>query len=298
MIYRKLIMFALFKCKVNIFKLKMEEKRVVKEGAGLYKPNERGRVTIEVEGRLGDGRGSALLPRQTRELVLREADDEATEAIEGCIRTMRVGEVAEFTVGNGTLPGPPIELVRGAQSPQSPVWYSIRLVSSTRAKESWRLSTREKLEVAGHHKAVGNERFKAGNHSVAGKRYSKALKYLISINPVRLSDEERDQVKQLKVTCLSNLAASQLKLKIFHYANTNCSKVLEADPDNLKALYRRGQALMFMNDYDSARVDLERAQRLDPSSRAVSELLRELSSREQQKKRHYHQALKSMFGGK
>lgn len=273
-------------------------KKVVKEGIGLYKPNDRSRVTIKLEGRLRDGHGSLLLPRQTQELFLGEADDEATETIERCIRNMRVGEDAEFTINTRTLPGPPIELVRGAESPLSPVWYSIHLVSMKRAKETWRMSAPEKLDVASHHKAVGNEKFKVGSHFMAAKRYSMALKYLISISPMILSDEERDHVRELKVACLSNLAASQLKLQIPHSAAKNCSKVLEADPNNLKALYRRGQALMFMNDFDSAREDIERARRLDPSSRAVSELLKELQSREQQQKRHYHQALKSMFGGK
>ena len=274
------------------------DKKVVKEGSGLYKPNDRSSVTIELQGRLRDGQGIPLLPRQTRELILGEADDEATEAVERCIQSMRVGEVAEFTVDTNTLPGPPLELVRGSKNPQAPVWYSIRLVSNERAKETWWMSAGEKLDVASRHKVVGNEKYKAGIHFAAAKRYSVALKYLISISPMKLSDEERDQTRELKTTCLSNLAACQLKLKIHDSAAKNCSKVLETDPDNLKALYRRGQALMFMNEHDSSREDLERARRLNPNSRAVSDLLKELQSREQQQKRHYHEALRSMFGRK
>ena len=274
-------------------------RETVLAGAGLYTPNERSKVTIEIEGRLECSQGKRLLPKQTQELVLGEADDTATAGLERLISTMRVGEVAECAVQCSELPGLPFQLVQGADSCQvSLVWYIVKLVSCTRASDSWNMSPSGKLELAEHHKAVGNERFKAGSHSAAASRYSKALKYLITIPPQSTTEEEKDRHKELKMMCLLNLAACQLKLKIFNCAAKNCSKVLETDPGNVKALYRRGQALMYMNDLSSAQRDLEEARNIDRSSKAVNDALRELASREQLQRRHYQQALKSMFGGK
>lgn len=276
----------------------MEDKRVM-DSSSLYRPNELSKVTIELKGRLGSSEGHVVLPRQTHELTVGEADDEATVGLERLITTMRVGETNDFVINCTALPCPPLQLAQGvADGSQGPVWYNIRLVHCIRAKESWRMVPHEKLELANHHKVIGNERFKTGKHSAAARRYSKALKYLISISPLHTSDEEKRQAAQLKMTCLLNMAACQLKLNAFHNACKNCSKVLETHPENLKALYRRGQALMFMNDLDSAKHDLKEAQSLDPNNRAVNDMLKQLQSRDQLQKKHYHQALKSMFSGK
>lgn len=53
--------------------------------------------------------------------------------------------------------------------------------------------------------------------------------------------EEEEQLLQLKVKCLNNLAASQLKLDHYRAALRSCSLVLEHQPDNIKALFRKGK---------------------------------------------------------
>ena len=44
-------------------------------------------------------------------------------------------------------------------------------------------------------------------------------------------------------------------------------QVLEGDPDNSKALFRRGTARIHLNEPDKAREDLSRAQSLTPDSK-------------------------------
>lgn len=41
--------------------------------------------------------------------------------------------------------------------------------------------------------------------------------------------------------CLNNLAASQLKLDHFEAALKSCNMVLEQQPENIKALFRKGK---------------------------------------------------------
>lgn len=57
------------------------------------------------------------------------------------------------------------------------------------------------------------------------------------------SDEEKQQAKVLKITCNLNNAACKLKLKEYKQAEKLCSKVLELDSKNVKALYRRVASL-------------------------------------------------------
>lgn len=58
---------------------------------------------------------------------------------------------------------------------------------------------------------------------------------------VDMTCEEEEQLLQLKVKCLNNLAASQLKLDHYRAALRSCSQVLEHQPDNIKALFRKGK---------------------------------------------------------
>lgn len=45
----------------------------------------------------------------------------------------------------------------------------------------------------------------------------------------------------MKVKCLNNLAASQLKLDHYEAALKSCNLVLEHQPENIKALFRKGK---------------------------------------------------------
>ena len=58
---------------------------------------------------------------------------------------------------------------------------------------------------------------------------------------VDMTCEEEEELLQLKVKCLNNLAASQLKLDHYRAALRSCSQVLEHQPDNIKALFRKGK---------------------------------------------------------
>ena len=53
------------------------------------------------------------------------------------------------------------------------------------------------------------------------------------------------------------MAAAQLKLNRFEKAIMSCTKVLELDPKNAKALFRRGSAQHALQNVDRARADLE-----------------------------------------
>ena len=56
------------------------------------------------------------------------------------------------------------------------------------------------------------------------------------------TDEEKDQVKKIKVSTYLNIAACNIKTKVFKEAVLACDEALKLDPNNLKALYRRARA--------------------------------------------------------
>lgn len=58
---------------------------------------------------------------------------------------------------------------------------------------------------------------------------------------VDITPEEENELIDIKVKCLNNLAASQLKLDRYDAARKSCVLALEQQPDNVKALFRMGK---------------------------------------------------------
>lgn len=58
------------------------------------------------------------------------------------------------------------------------------------------------------------------------------------------AEEEEEEVNDYRVKCLNNLAASQLKLGQFDEALHTSRDVLFLDPQNVKALFRKGKVWM------------------------------------------------------
>ncbi|MBH0219687.1 tetratricopeptide repeat protein, partial [Listeria monocytogenes] len=83
------------------------------------------------------------------------------------------------------------------------------------------------------------------------------------------SEEEKKAAKALKVSCNLNDAACKLKLKDYKQAAKLCTKVLDLESTNVKALYRRAQAYMNLVDLDEAEIDIKKALEIDPNNRDV-----------------------------
>ena len=73
------------------------------------------------------------------------------------------------------------------------------------------------------------------------RKYKKAADFVES--DYSMEENEKPQAKALKVACLSNVAASYIKLKNWKEVINNSNKVLELDATNIKALFRRGQGM-------------------------------------------------------
>ena len=182
------------------------------------------------------------------------------------------------------------------------VSYTIHLISFDRGRDLWELSDQDRLEIAKRHKEAGGELFKLDKIKGAAICYSKALKYLIPIDPdiqleVQQLQEYEKEIFSLQLILMLNLAACQLKFQQYAHAVSNCTRVLEMESENVKALYRRGQALVMMNDFDRAREDLSKAKKLEPANKAIDDQLRLLESKQQAHDAKYKDALKTMFGG-
>ena len=237
---------------------------------------------------------------------LDEANDELSAALEDMIYSMQQNEESKFTVQDG------LKLLRQSPSTEScwpqladapddtVVTFNIHLHSvASHGKDIWKMTDRDRLETAQKHKDKGSDLFKAKHYRGASIRYSKAIKYLATLNPDSSSDaetpEEHKEILKLRALCLLNLAACQLQLGCHDHVVTNCDRVLHMEPTNVKGFYRRAKALLSMKDFEAARLDLRKAKELDPTNQAIVDLARALDNQERAHLTKYGNALKGMF---
>lgn len=245
-------------------------KKILKEGEGYEKPNEGAVVKVKLIGKLQDG--TVFVKKghgDSEELFEFKTDEEKViDGLDRAVMNMKKGEVALLTVAPEYAFGSfESKQDLAVVPPNSTVYYEVELVSFVKDKESWDMNTEEKIEAAGKKKEEGNILFKAGKYARASKRYEKAVKYIEY--DTSFSEEEKKQAKALKAACNLNDAACKLKLKDYKQAEKLCTKVLELDSRNVKALYRRAQAYIQLADLDLAEFDIKKALEIDPDNRDV-----------------------------
>ncbi|KAF5955494.1 hypothetical protein HYC85_008350 [Camellia sinensis] len=112
---------------------------------------------------------------------------------------------------------------------------------------------------------------------------------------VSFGDDDQKLVKALRVSCRLNGAACSLKLNDFHEAIKLCSKVLDVEFHNIKALYRRAQAYMEIADLDLAELDIKKALEADSQNRELKLIQKNLKQRQAESKKRDAKLYSNMF---
>merc|ERR1712187_766292 len=155
----------------------------------------------------------------------------------------------------------------------------------------------------GEQKDRGAAHFKNGRWRLALERYARIVELLprykreggSSSVHVDFFDNEADtnRALELKAACRSNLAACALKLESFYAAVKYCDEVLQDDPNNLKALYRRAQGRLGANDFEDAAKDCKRIIELEAGHKEARALLQKIRQAEKEEAKRQ----RTQFGG-
>lgn len=173
--------------------------------------------------------------------------------------------------------------------PNKEVVYEVTLKDFQKAKESWEMDLKEKLDLAGEVKQKGNKYFKAERYNQAVIQYQRIVSWLEM--ECGVGAEEQKKIQDFLLMSQLNLALCFLRLQEFSHVVDNCNKVIETDGNNEKALYRRGEAHLFRNELSLALADFRRVLQVNPANRAartrISTCQRKISEHYEQDKKIY-----------
>lgn len=243
-------------------------KSTITEGTGLSNPREGSTVSVswtmkhldrDLETRsvkfiLGDGAGQGIV-----------------DGVEKALLKMKKGESAHVTVKSpyayGDVGDAALAVPGGAD-----LSYNLTLEDFEQAKYKYEMSDEEKIEFAETAKGMGTEYFKAGNYALALKKYKVITEYLEAdaedfddmpdsddedkdAEPEKSKDKDPELEKKsltLQIAAFSNQAICHLKLQDGIQALKACEMALKLDPQNIKALFRRGQAAEMSQEWEDA----------------------------------------------
>ncbi|XP_045172004.2 AH receptor-interacting protein-like [Mercenaria mercenaria] len=186
------------------------------------------------------------------------------------------------------------------KNPQ-PLAFTIDLIKIERPgsyeKESWTLTDEEKQDKVPKLKEAGNELYKQKKYSEAAEKYGEAIGLLEQLcMKEKPGDPDWHVLEDMKIPLLLNFSQCKLLLKEYYIVIEHTSTVLKRDPDNVKALFRRGKAHIGAWNPREARIDFERVAELDSTlSNTVKKELKYLEELQKKKDLQDKEKLKSMF---
>jgi AH receptor-interacting protein len=131
-------------------------------------------------------------------------------------------------------------------------------------KESWALSDDERIKLIPKLKEEGNELFKNKKYAEASKKYEEAIGYLEQFMlREKPNDIEWNELNEQKLPILLNYSLCKFNLNDFYSCIEHCDKVLEFQPFNVKALFRRAKAHAAVWNVKEAKNDFELCRQLD-----------------------------------
>ncbi|XP_020785679.1 FK506-binding protein-like [Boleophthalmus pectinirostris] len=225
---------------------------------------------------------------------------------EACLERMNCGDKCEIQLS------PLVYSEVNAESDQ-PFNVTVELGTFTPGKESWELSSEEKMDWVRSLKNRGTVWFRSGDMWGAADSYSRALKLLITLYGLIKVAKTQEQASEgiqspseslvpsakeyntIKAELHSNLSLCQIKLKQPERAKVSASKATELDPGGAKAWYRLGQACQMLNELEESKRAFKKLLEIQPDSSAAIKALKDVAIKEKETNKALAHRLSKMF---
>ncbi|GFT07650.1 peptidyl-prolyl cis-trans isomerase FKBP4 [Nephila pilipes] len=237
-------------------------RRIIENGEGTIFPDEGFEITVKYTGYYKD----CIFEECVKQFPLGDGIcAEIPESIEEALYRFRLKEKSMLFMSGryGYKPGSPQFKI----PPGADIKYEVTLLNFEKVKEVFEMNTDEKLARARLVKERGITLFKVGHYKSALKQFKHILSCLEN-EPGADPDTKEVRTELLKSAYL-NISLCHLKTEHYSECIRYCTKVLEMDPVNEKALFRRGQANMHFNECNEAMKDFHKLKELYPENQAT-----------------------------
>ncbi|TRY62357.1 hypothetical protein DNTS_025884, partial [Danionella cerebrum] len=267
-------------------------KKVLETGSGPESRPQKGQnVSIHLKTSLSDG----VVVEDLQNVTFTLGDGDVIQALDLTVQLMELGEraliEADAKYAFGTLGSS-----APAVSPNSGLLLEVQLLSAEDAPDLEVMSPLDRLSLANRKRERGNVHYQRADYAFAVNSYGIALQITEASSRVDITQEQEEELLDMRVKCLNNMAAAQLKLDHYEAALRSCVSVLTHQPDNVKALFRKGKVLALQGDYAEAIGTLKRALKLEPSNKTIHAELSKLVKKHSEQKGAEQAMYKKMLG--
>ncbi len=255
----------------------------MKEGTPDSRPERSFICKINLEGTLEDG----TVVEKEDNRIIQLGDVEVVQGVDMCVPLMNVGEIAEvklnarFAYGaiglksqDGTVLVPP----------DTNMIYKVELLAYKEESDLEKKNFASRKEIGNKKRERGNFWFERQEFNLAIQNYRRALEYLDETEGgIKYEVEQEPTNSQLqelledRLKVYNNLAQAQMKIGAFDAALKSIETVLKCQPQNIKALFRKGKIMEARGMTNSAIPLLQKAAILDPDNKTIQNVSLELN---------------------
>ncbi|XP_055919667.1 peptidyl-prolyl cis-trans isomerase FKBP8 [Eupeodes corollae] len=281
-------------------------KKTLKKSNNPISPQRGELVKLSFTGKLDDG----TVVEKEENAYFHVGDYEVVQGLDLAIPMMFVGEVAEVIVDSrfayGQIGLKNEEDPKLSIPPDAKITYEVHLLD-TKFEEHADLKNFEIRKKYGNRKKErANFWYNRNEFNIAIQLYRRALEYLddrdgdpeanIDTEDLELSNADLQSILDDRLVVYNNLAMAQIKISAYDAALASVEHVLRCQPNNHKALYRKGRILEGKGDTKGAISLLQRAATLEPDSRTIQQDLAKLIIKARREEHNEKEMYQKMLG--
>ncbi|CAD5223799.1 unnamed protein product [Bursaphelenchus okinawaensis] len=241
-------------------------KSVIAEGERYNYPSEFAPVTIHA---VGNYQGTVFYDKTVTYELGEASEVGLPEGVDRALRRIAKGEKCRIVLkGN--------RFTYGSKSPEgfefpinAELEFTIFLTDFEKVKASWEMTDEEKVEHSRVLKDKGTKFLKLDKLHLALNKYEAIVTILEHVNPTE--DKLKEDLEAVLIAACLNCALVNVKQNLTAEAIKYCDKVLAKNPDHVKALYRKAQALQQRTELEEAMKIYNRVIELEPENKAAAQ---------------------------
>lgn len=281
-------------------------KRTLKKSDTPISPQRGELIKISYTGKLDNG----TIVEKQENIQVHLGDYEVTQGLDLAIPMMLVGELAEVIVdprfAYGSIGLKNEENPSLSIPPDAKITYEVHLMETKYEDVSDLKSFEIRKKYGNRKKERANFWYNRNEFNIAIQLYRRALDYLdnrdgdpdanIDTEDLELSNSDLQSILDDRLVVYNNLAMAQIKISAYDAALNSVEQVLRCQPNNHKALYRKGRILEGKGDTKGAISLLQKAATLEPDSRTIQQDLAKLIIKARREEHNEKEMYQKMLG--